>query len=443
MFYDQAKIYVKGGDGGNGVASFRREKYVPEGGPNGGDGGSGGNVIFIGDEGLRTLVDFRYQRHYKAERGEHGMGKNMHGRNGEDMTVKVPIGTVVKDAETNALIADITSHNQKVIVAKGGRGGRGNAKFVSSVNRAPTISENGEPGAERWLELELKVLADVGLVGFPNVGKSTIISAVSAAKPKIANYHFTTLEPNLGVVRLGEGQSFVMADIPGLIEGAHAGAGLGHDFLRHTERTRFLIHVLDISGSEGRDPLEDFDAINKELALYKPDLAEKPMVVAANKMDLPGAEGNLERLREKLGDEHLIFPVSAATTQGLEPLLWHVYHGLEAMGPVVFETVTAEKHMDVRVTGKKEERFRIDRDEEGTFVVSGAEVERHVAMTNFENEESVTRLQRILDRMGVDQALRDVGAKHGDQVRIRELEFDFVEFGGDYAPDPDEADNEE
>ncbi|MBM7866867.1 GTPase ObgE [Heliobacterium gestii] len=439
MFYDQARIFVKGGDGGNGIVSFRREKYVPEGGPNGGDGGAGGNVIFIGDEGLRTLVDFRYQRHYKAERGEHGMGKNMHGRDGEDMTVRVPIGTVVKDAETGALLADITAEGQRYIAAKGGRGGRGNAKFVSSTNRVPMIAEKGEPGDEQWLELELKLLADVGLVGFPNVGKSTLIANVSAARPKIANYHFTTLEPNLGVVRIAEGQSFVMADIPGLIEGAHTGAGLGHDFLRHTERTRYLVHVLDISGSEGRDPLEDYDAINRELVLYKPELANKPMVVAANKMDLPGAEEQLARLREKLGEEAVIFPISAATRQGLDPLIYHVHKGLEELGPVVFETVTADAHMDVRFSGKAEERFKIHRDEEGVFVVTGKEVERHVAMTDMENEESVARLQRIFDVMGVDQALRDAGCQHGDPVRIRDLEFDFIEYAAQYADRGDDG----
>lgn len=430
MFYDQAKIFVKGGDGGNGVVAFRREKYVPEGGPAGGDGGSGGSVIFVGDEGLRTLVDFRYQKHYKADRGEHGAGKNMHGRSGDDLTVKVPIGTVIKEAETGLVLADITQQGQQVVVAKGGRGGRGNTKFVSSLNRAPSLAENGEPGEERWLELELKLLADVGLVGFPNVGKSTLISTVSAARPKIANYHFTTLEPNLGVVRLDERQSFVIADIPGLIEGAHEGAGLGHDFLRHTERTRLLIHVLDISGSEGRDPLDDFDIINRELALYKPELAKRPMVIAANKLDLPGGEEHLQHLKEKIGDEYPIFPISAVTSQGLDPLVWHVYRMLEELGPIVYEDPADQRHMDVRVKGQREERFRIERDEEGVFIVSGKEVERHFAMTNFDNEESLLRFQRILDVMGVDQALRNAGAKHGDPVRIKNLEFDFIEYGG-------------
>ncbi|KAB2952324.1 GTPase ObgE [Heliorestis acidaminivorans] len=439
MFYDQAKIFVKGGDGGNGIVAFRREKYVPEGGPAGGDGGRGGSVIIVGNEGLRTLVDLRYQRHYKGTRGEHGMGKTMHGRSGEDRLLKVPIGTVIKDADTGETLADIIEEGQEVVVAKGGRGGRGNARFVSSLNRAPQLAEQGEPGEERWLELELKVLADVGLVGFPNVGKSTLIAAVSAARPKIANYPFTTLEPNLGVVRVGEGQSFVMADIPGLIEGAHEGVGLGHDFLRHTDRSRVLIHVLDIAGSEGRDPLEDFDVIQRELALYKPQLADKPMVVAANKMDLTDAEENLERLQAKLGDDYKLFPISAATSEGLQPLIWQVHQILEELGPVQ-QAVEEVTHMDVQMKPEKEERFKITRDDNAVFIVTGKEVERHVAMTNFDHEEAVVRLSRIFGKMGLDQALRDAGAKHGDPVKIRDLEFDFIEYGGGIDADEDKGD---
>ena len=319
-FYDQAKIYVTGGDGGAGAVAFRREKYVPEGGPSGGDGGRGGNIVFEGDEGLRTLVDFRYQRHYKGDRGEHGQAKNCSGRSGEDVILRIPVGTVVFEDGTGETIADITEHGQRVVVAAGGRGGRGNARFMSNTNKAPTLAENGEPGAERWLRLELKLLADVGLVGFPNVGKSTIISQVSGARPKIADYHFTTLIPNLGVVELEEGQSFVIADIPGLIEGAHAGAGLGHEFLRHTERTRLLLHVLDISGSEERDPLEDLRIIEEEIRLYSPELALRPVIIVANKMDIPTAQGQLQRLKEVIGDRHEIFPVSAATGEGLKDL---------------------------------------------------------------------------------------------------------------------------
>ncbi|MEW5899603.1 MAG: GTPase ObgE, partial [Bacillota bacterium] len=311
MFYDTAKIYVKAGDGGNGCVSFRREKYIPEGGPDGGDGGRGGNVVFRADEGLRTLVDFHYQRRYLAGRGQHGKGKNMHGRSGEDLVVRVPAGTVVRDAQSGMVLADLVRDGQEVVVARGGRGGRGNARFAGPKNKTPVFAEKGEPGEERWLELELKLLADVGLVGFPNAGKSTLISRVSRARPKIADYPFTTLVPNLGVVTLGEGVSFVIADIPGLIAGAHQGAGLGHRFLRHTERTRLLVHVIDVAGVEGRDPLEDFYVLNRELFLYNPLLAQKVQLIAANKIDLPGAGENLQRLQKTLGAQYEIFPLSA------------------------------------------------------------------------------------------------------------------------------------
>jgi GTP-binding protein len=421
VFYDQAKIYVKGGDGGNGIVAFRREKYVPEGGPSGGDGGSGGNVIFEADEGLRTLVDFRYQRHYKADRGEHGQSKNMHGANAGDLMVRVPVGTVVKDAETGEFIADLTVHGQRELMAKGGRGGRGNARFAGAANKAPGFAEKGEPGADRWVRLELKLLADVGLIGFPSVGKSTLISVVSAAKPKIAEYHFTTLTPNLGVVRVDDGRSFVMADIPGLIEGAHTGAGLGHDFLRHVERTRVLVHVLDISGSEGRDPLDDFAVINRELALYNPVLARRPQVIAANKMDLPGAEENLAQLRESLGREYEIFPMSAAIGEEVQPLVYRLAGMLDNIEePPELTDVERVVRVD------EGPRFTINR-EDGVFVVGGKEIERHYAMTDFNNEEAVKRFQRIIKLMGIEDELRRQGAKEGDTVRIGELEFDYVE----------------
>ncbi|HBC91428.1 MAG TPA: GTPase ObgE, partial [Pelotomaculum sp.] len=287
MFFDKARIFVKGGDGGNGCVAMRREKYVPEGGPWGGDGGRGGDIVFQADKGLRTLVDFRYKRHYKAERGKHGEGKNRYGPSADDLVVRLPVGTVIRDDDTGELIADLVQNGQQVVVARGGRGGRGNAHFATPNNKAPKLAEKGEPGEERWLSLELKLLADVGLVGFPNAGKSTLISQVSAAKPKIADYPFTTITPNLGVVRVDDGRSFVVADIPGLIEGAHLGAGLGHEFLRHVERTRLLIHVLDTAGSEGRDPVEDFKVTNRELILYNPAIGSRPQVIVANKMDLP------------------------------------------------------------------------------------------------------------------------------------------------------------
>jgi GTPase len=424
LFYDQAKIYVKGGDGGSGAVAFRREKYVPEGGPNGGDGGRGGDVLFVGDEGLRTLVDFRYQRHYKAERGEHGMGKGMHGKGADDLTIRIPVGTVIKDGDTGEVIADIVHNGQEIIVAKGGRGGRGNARFMSNTNKAPTTSEKGEPGDEHWLNLELKLLADVGLVGFPNVGKSTLISRVSAAKPKIADYHFTTLTPNLGVVDLEDGESFVMADIPGLIEGAHTGAGLGHEFLRHTERTRLIIHVLDVSGSEERDPLEDHAAIMQELQLYKSELANRPQVIAANKMDIPGSEENLERLKAALGEQYQIFPISAATGEGTRPLIFRVGELLKEIIEREPAPVVVEEPRLVKAEAK--ERFKLSMDEE-VFVVSGRELERHLAMTNFDTEGGLRRFQNILKVMGIDKALREAGAMPGSKVRIADLEFDYVD----------------
>lgn len=421
MFYDKAKIYVKGGDGGNGCVAFRREKYVPDGGPWGGDGGRGGNIIFQVDEGLRTLVDFRYHRHYKAERGQHGMGKNMHGRSGEDLVLRVPVGTIVRDADTGRKIADLVKNGQEVVVARGGRGGRGNTRFVTLNNKAPKMAEKGEPGEERWLALELKLLADVGLVGFPNAGKSTLISRVSAARPKIADYPFTTLVPNLGVVRVNGDTSFVMADIPGLIEGAHTGAGLGHEFLRHVERTRVLVHVLDMAGTGGRDPIDDLAVINRELALYNARLASRPMLVAANKMDLPGADENLARLRIELADKYTIYPISAVTGEGLEPLLYQIAGLLASLPPN--EDLEEEEAEEILQAGP---RFTIER-EGGTFLVGGREIERHVAMTDLNNEEALERLQRIMGIMGIDSALRSAGARNGDTVRIKDYEFEFID----------------
>ncbi len=422
MFYDQAKIYVKGGDGGAGAVAFRREKYVPEGGPSGGDGGRGGNIVFMGDEGLRTLVDFRYKRHYKGDRGDHGQAKNMSGRSGTDTILRIPVGTVVFDDGTGETIADITEHGQRVVVAAGGRGGRGNARFMSNTNKAPTLAENGEPGVEHWLRLELKLLADVGLVGFPNVGKSTIISKVSAAKPKIADYHFTTLVPNLGVVDVEDGESFVMADIPGLIEGAHTGAGLGHEFLRHTERTRLILHVLDISGSEERDPLEDLKVIQEELRLYSPALAQRPVIIVANKMDIPGAEEHLQRLKDSVEGRQEIFAVSAATGEGLQALVYHIAQVLPETEVPMIVTPVAE-HRVTKAQGDK--RFEI-RKEEDLFIVSGAEIEKHAKMTFFDREASVYRFQNILKMMGIDDALRAEGIKEGDQVDIAGVKFDWV-----------------
>jgi GTP-binding protein len=421
MFYDQAVIYVKGGDGGNGCVAMRREKYVPEGGPWGGDGGRGGSIIFRADGGLRTLVDFRYKRHYKAARGRHGEGKNRHGASGDDLIVRVPVGTVISDAATGELFADLVKDGHEVIVARGGRGGRGNAHFATPQYKAPRLAEKGEPGEERSLKLELKLLADVGLVGFPNAGKSTLISRVSAARPKIADYPFTTIVPNLGVVRLEDGHSFVMADIPGLIEGAHTGVGLGQEFLRHIERTRLLIHVVDTAGSEGRDPLEDFLVTNKELSLYKPVASNKPQVIAANKMDLPEAAEKFKKLKNTLAKDYEIFPVSAVTGDGLKELMFRVAVLLEQIPA----DMPADDEQETLVMHRAEPRFTVTR-QEGIFLVSGKEIERHVAMTDMDNDEAIERLQRIMKRMGIEDALDDAGIREGDTVKIGKWEFDYV-----------------
>jgi GTP-binding protein len=324
VFYDLAKIVVKAGDGGNGVVAFRREKYVPRGGPSGGDGGDGGSVYLAAEAGLRTLVDFKYKAHYRAGRGEHGRGKEQRGRNGEDLHLRVPVGTVVRDARTGEVLADLTAPGQTVLVARGGKGGRGNARLATPKDPAPRRAEPGRPGEERWLELELKLLADVGLVGLPNAGKSTLLAAVSNARPRIADYPFTTLQPHLGLVGVEEGESFVMADIPGLIAGAHAGAGLGHEFLRHVERTRILVQVVDVGSDAGLRPEEAFATVDRELALYNPQLARRPRLIAANKIDLPGAGDNLRRLQQAVGDRYEIFPLSAATGEGVRPLIYRL-----------------------------------------------------------------------------------------------------------------------
>ncbi|WP_442595215.1 GTPase ObgE [Neobacillus sp. D3-1R] len=429
MFVDQVKIFVKGGDGGNGMVAFRKEKYIPKGGPAGGDGGKGADVVFQVEEGLRTLIDFRYQRHFKANRGEHGMSKNQHGRGAQDMLVKVPPGTVVMDAETKEVIADLVEHGQRAVIAKGGRGGRGNSRFATPANPAPELSENGEPGQEREVVLELKLLADVGLVGFPSVGKSTLLSVVSAARPKIAEYHFTTIVPNLGMVETADGRSFVMADLPGLIEGAHQGVGLGHQFLRHIERTRVIVHVIDMAATEGRDPYEDYVTINKELKEYNLRLTERPQIIVANKMDVPEAEENLKVFKEKLEEDYPIFPISAVTSQGLRDLLFAIADKIETTPE--FPLYEEEEDVSVnRVMYKheaKEPNYRITRGPDGAFEVSGEEIEKLFKMTNFARDESIQRFSRQLRGMGVDDALRQRGAKDGDIVRLLDFEFEFIE----------------
>lgn len=429
MFVDHVKVYVKGGDGGNGMVAFRREKYVPNGGPAGGDGGKGGDVVFIVDEGLRTLMDFRYKRHFKADRGEHGMSKNQHGRGAQEMIVKVPPGTVVIDEESGDILADLVEHGQKAVIARGGRGGRGNSRFATPQNPAPELSEKGEPGQERNVILELKVLADVGLVGFPSVGKSTLLSVVSAAKPKIAEYHFTTIVPNLGMVETEDGRSFVMADLPGLIEGAHSGVGLGHQFLRHIERTRVIVHVIDMSGLEGRNPYEDYVTINEELKQYNLRLTERPQLIVANKMDMPEAEENLQEFRKNLPEDVKIFPISAIARQGLNDLLFAIADLLEVTPEYTLHEVD-EEASEKSVLYKHEaegDDFVITRDDDGAYVLSGGSIERLFKMTDFSREESIRRFARQMRGMGVDEALRERGAKNGDTVRLLEFEFEFIE----------------
>ncbi|MBW4841026.1 MAG: GTPase ObgE [Paenibacillaceae bacterium] len=436
MFVDKAKIYVKGGDGGDGLVAFRREKYVPEGGPAGGDGGKGGDVIFRVDEGLRTLMDFRYQRHFKAQRGEKGRNKSQHGANAENMLVRVPPGTVVIDDDTQEVLADLTRHGQQVVVARGGRGGRGNIRFATPSNPAPELAEHGEEGEERWVVLELKVMADVGLVGFPSVGKSTLLSVVSAAKPKIGAYHFTTITPNLGVVEVGDGRSFVMADLPGLIEGAHEGVGLGHEFLRHVERTRLIVHVVDMAGSEGRDPFDDWQKINDELRQYNADLEKRPQIVAANKMDMPEAAEHLERFREevaKVRGDLEIMPISSLTRQGIQELLYRVSDLLDQIpeAPAIEEVTELAERKIFKLDKTEDESFTIRRENE-TFVVESVKIERMMKRMQLNSHDAILKLARTLRHMGVDEELRKRGAKDGTLVRIGDFEFEFVEGSSYY-----------
>ena len=423
MFIDRARIQVKAGDGGDGMSSFRREKFVPKGGPSGGDGGRGGDVVFIVDNNVNTLLDFRYKRKFVAKNGDNGQTKNCYGQKAEPLYIKVPPGTIIKDEESGEVLADLTEVGQETVIVRGGRGGRGNARFVSSINRSPTFSEKGEPGEGRSLVLELKLLADVGLVGYPSVGKSSLVSMVSAARPEIAEYHFTTLVPVLGVVSLGPEHSFVIADIPGLIEGAHEGVGLGHDFLRHVERTKIIVHVVDVSGIEGRDPIEDYQRINKELKLYNERLANRPQIVAANKMDLPEAQENYQRFKEFIESEGKeIFPISAATNEGLKELMIRVS---KALDDYVEEP---EAVAEVKVyEDSAEADFVIKRDEAGDFVVVSKSLEKLVAMTKFENDEALRRFQNIWRLKGVDEALKARGIKEGDTVHVGEMEFEFKE----------------
>ena len=422
LFVDVVTITVKAGDGGNGCVSFHREKFVQAGGPDGGDGGRGGDVIFEATERMHTLMDFRYKRKFTAENGGDGMANRRSGKSGEPVVIQVPPGTVVREKATGKLLLDLFEPNARKVLVKGGKGGFGNQHFATPTRQAPQFARPGEKREIIELTLELKSIADVGLVGFPNVGKSTILSLVTAARPKIANYHFTTLQPNLGIVKQGD-DSFVLADIPGLVEGAAEGVGLGHAFLRHVERTRMLLHVVDIAGSEGRDPLEDFDAIMKELEAYG-DLKNRPMIAVANKMDLPGAEENLERLKEKLkGTGIPVFAVSAATRKNFDQLMYATSELLATCPP-------AEPFLEEALYDPTELEqgapFTVEVDQ-GVYFVSGREMDRLIESVNFDNEESLNYFHRSLRRMGVIDALREVGAKEGDSVVIGEMEFDFVE----------------
>lgn len=435
MFLDTAKISVKAGRGGDGMVAFRREKYVPNGGPWGGDGGKGGSVIFKVNEGLRTLMDFRYNRNFKAKAGEKGMTKGMHGRGAEDLIVSLPPGTTVRDATTGKVITDLVEHDQEFVVARGGRGGRGNIRFATPRNPAPEIAENGEPGEERELQLELKILADVGLVGFPSVGKSTLLSVVSAAKPKIGAYHFTTIVPNLGMVRTKSGDSFAMADLPGLIEGASQGVGLGTQFLRHIERTRVILHVIDMSASEGRDPYDDYVSINNELETYNLRLMERPQIIVANKMDMPDSEENLAAFKEKLAANYdefdempMIFPISSLAHQGLENLMDATAELLANTEEFLLYDETDMQEDEAYYGFNEDERpFEITRDDDATWVLYGDKLEKLFVMTNMERDESIMKFARQLRGMGVDEALRERGAKDGDIVRIGNFEFEFVD----------------
>ncbi len=422
MFIDSAKIYIKAGDGGNGAVSFHREKYIAKGGPDGGDGGRGGNVIFVADEGLRTLQDFRYKRKYKAESGQNGGASNCSGRGAEDLIIKVPVGTIIKEETTGRIIADLVTPGKEVVVAKGGKGGAGNQHFATPTRQVPNFAKSGDPGVEYYAVLELKLLADVGLIGFPNVGKSTILSMVSAAQPKIANYHFTTIEPNLGVVSVDAGKSFVLADIPGLIEGAHEGTGLGHKFLKHVERTRMLIHVVDISGSEGREPLMDFEIINNELKQYNPRLFERHQVIAANKMDVTGADENLKIFTNEMEAKgYKVFPVSAATGGGLKELIYFVSQKLDEIPDTILSNDAEE---EVLYTAEEEEPFEVHK-EEDVFVVEGKWISKMVNSTNFNDYESLQYFQRSIKRKGVVDALENLGINEGDTVKMYDIEFEY------------------
>ena len=424
MFVDSVKIYVKAGKGGDGLVAFLHEKYMEKGGPAGGHGGRGGSVIFVGESGLTTLLDFRFKKKIIAEDGQKGMESNCSGRMGKDAIVKVPIGTTIINADTGKVVGDITKAGQEVIVARGGRGGKGNAAYATPNNTTPKFAAKGLPGEEFNCNLELKVLADVGLIGFPSVGKSTLISVVSAAKPKIAAYHFTTLAPNLGVVGVGDGRSFIMADLPGLIEGASTGAGLGIQFLKHIERTRVLVHIIDMSGSEGRDPASDYLKIRKELEDYNPELLKRPEIVVANKMDLPNSSLNLEKFKKELKIEDVI-PISAYTKDNLQTLLYKIADTLDAARKNETYKIETDEVVEYNYTPKKAS-FVISMDDSGLFHVDGPAIEKLFERTDFNNEVSVKYFAKALRELGVDDQLRKKGAVEGETIIILGYEFELV-----------------
>ena len=424
MFVDEVTIDLIAGDGGNGCMAFRREKYVEMGGPFGGNGGKGSNIVFAVDEGLNTLLDLRYKKLIRGNKGANGEGKGKHGANAEDVIVRVPLGTVITDAETGLVIADLVKKDDSVIAAYGGRGGRGNIAFATRSNPAPSFAENGEPGEVRRVKIELKLLADVGLVGMPSVGKSTIISKISASKAKIAAYHFTTLSPNLGVVKTKDNRSFVVADMPGLIEGASLGGGLGDKFLRHIERTRVLAHVIDMSAWEGRDPYSDYTIINKELESFNKKMMLKPQVIVANKMDVPGAKENLEEFNKKVKDVE-IFEVSAMNNEGMDNLLIHLADMLDNIEKLpLYEDEEIESHVLYKF--EREQPFTITH-EGNEWVIRGKEVEKLLKMTRFTSDEAANRFANKLRKMGIDDKLRELGAQEGDTIRILDFEFEYQE----------------
>lgn len=424
MFIDKAKIFVKAGNGGNGGVSFRREKYVPAGGPDGGDGGRGGSIVFEVDLGIRTLLDFKYQRKYLAPAGGNGTKKNRAGKNGEDIILKVPAGTIIRDEATGLVLADLKDENDRVVVARGGYGGKGNQNFATATRQAPNFAKPGTDGEDRWVVLELKMLADVGLLGFPNVGKSTFLSLVTKAKPKIANYHFTTITPNLGVVQTKYSDSFVLADIPGIIEGASEGIGLGHEFLRHVERTKVLIHIVDISGIEGRDPIEDFDKINEELKLYNEKLAKRPQIVVANKIDILEDETVFEEFKNNIEERgYKVFKMSAATREGVDDVINYVSNLLKEVEEV--ELISENDMYKPEAEIINDEELEIVIDDDGVYEVTGKALRRIMYSINFDDMESLQFFQKAMESRGVFDRLRDMGIEDGDVVRIYELEFEF------------------